>query len=64
LCEELNILGKVEDAKYSALHFEKFITARGAKSIIASNCVFNPTYGLPGIFKIKILYLDSILDTI
>jgi hypothetical protein len=26
--------------------------------------VFNPTYGLPGIFKIKILYLDSILDTI
>ena len=33
--------------KLCPLHFKSFITARGAKSIISSNCVFNPSYGLP-----------------
>ena len=47
-----------------ALHFGNFVTERAAKSIIFSKCVFNPSYGLPGIFKIKTLYLDLILDHI
>ena len=25
--------------------------------VISSKCVFNPSYGLPGVFKIKILYV-------
>ena len=44
------------------LHFDNFVTVRAAKSMISSKCVFNPSYGLPGVFKIKILYLDLILD--
>ena len=41
------------------MHFGKFATARAAKSIylISSKCVFNPSYGLPRLFKIKILYV-------
>ena len=39
----------------TTLHFENFITARGAKSIISSECVFSPSYGLLGVFKIHIL---------
>jgi hypothetical protein len=48
----------------AALHFGNFVTVRAAKSIISSKCVFNPSYGLPGVFKIKILYLDKIFDHI
>jgi hypothetical protein len=46
------------------LHFGNFVTATAAKSIISSKYVFNPSYGLPGAFKIKILYLYLILDSI
>ena len=64
--------GSIFDVKLSGsgpselegLHFGNFVTARAAKSIISSKCVFNPSYGLPGVFKIKILYLDLILDHI
>ena len=40
-----------------SLHFGTFVTERAAKSIIPLKCVFNPFYGLPGVFKIKILYV-------
>ena len=46
------------------LHFGNFITERADKSIISSKFVFDPSYGLHGLFKIKILYLDRILDRI
>ena len=42
------------------MHFGNFVTVRAAKSIISSKCVFNPSCGLHGVFKIKIL--DLILD--
>ena len=48
----------------TALHFGNFVTARAAKSIISSKWVFNPSYELPGVFKIKILYLNLIMDNI
>ena len=35
----------------TTVHFENYITARGAESIISSNFVFNPSYGLSGIFN-------------
>ena len=43
-------------AKYqpTALHFENCANARGVKSIISSEFVFSPSYGLPGVFKIHI----------
>ena len=47
-----------------SLHFGTFVTERAAKSIISLKCVFNPFYGLPGVSKIKILYLNLILDNI
>ena len=46
----------------TALHFGNFVTARATKSIISSKCVFNPSYELPGVFKIKILYLSQTMD--
>ena len=52
------------ELEVSSVHFGNFVTGRAAKSIISSKCVFNPSYGLPGVFKIKILYLDLILDHI
>ena len=46
----------------SPLHFGNFVTTRAAKSIISLKCVFNLAYGLSGVFKIKILYLDLSMD--
>ena len=40
------------------------ITGWVIKSLISSNWVFNHSYGLPGVFKVQMFYLDLFLDQI
>jgi hypothetical protein len=61
---ELALLTNTKTDTTTTVHFGNFVTARGAKSIISPKCVFNPSCGFPGVFKIKISYLDLIFDHI